>query len=241
MSQTKPTALVLGASRGIGAAVATRFLAEGYSVAGSSRTGDVPEGVTPIVGDILGEDGRADKDSIAAIVREAEERLGGINTAVYCIGITKDGLLLRMPEEDMRQVLEVNLMAPMLLAQALLRPMVRRKDGSIVFVSSMSARFGVPGQTNYTASKAGLEGFTRSFAKEWASRGIRANAVAPGPTQTDMFNALTDDQKEVLLADTAVKRAATPEEIAEVVFHTSQHTFQTGSVVPVSGGGGYGY
>lgn len=235
------TALVVGASRGIGAAVARRLVAAGYSVVGSSRNGEVPSGVIPIKADVLDRTGRASEEAIKQLVADATERLGQIDVAVWAAGITRDGLLMRMPEADLRVVLETNLLAPMLWAKALLKPMVRQRRGSIVFITSMSARFGVPGQTNYTASKAGLEGFIRSFAKEWAIRGIRANGVAPGPTETDMYDALSDDQKSALLADTPAGRPATPDEIAEVVVHTAEHTYQSGSVVPVSGGGGYGY
>ncbi len=202
----------------------------------------MPDGALAITTDLLSPEGTADGESIKKVVETATELLGGaISHAVFNAGITRDNLLLRMREEDIRAVLETNLVAPMLFAQAMLRPMLKQKGGSLTFVTSMSARFGVPGQTNYTAAKAGLEGFVRSFSKEWIGRKIRANAVAPGPTDTAMYDALNDEQKAALLKDTPIGRPATPAEIADVVFGVSQFTYLSGASVPVSGGGGYGY
>lgn len=232
----------MGASRGIGAAITEKFLSEGFTVAATTRSGEVPDGALAITTDLLSPEGTADGESIKKVVETATELLGGaISHAVFNAGITRDNLLLRMREEDIRAVLETNLVAPMLFAQAMLRPMLKQKGGSLTFVTSMSARFGVPGQTNYTAAKAGLEGFVRSFSKEWIGRKIRANAVAPGPTDTAMYDALNDEQKAALLKDTPIGRPATPAEIADVVFGVSQFTYLSGASVPVSGGGGYGY
>lgn len=241
LSQDVKTALVIGASRGIGAAVAQNFLAAGYKVAGTHRGSGVPEGVIPILSDVISDDGTADEARIRDTVAEAAAALGVIDTAVYNAGITRDGLLMRMSRQDIEIVLQTNLVAPMLFTQALLMPMMRNKGGSIVLISSVSARYGVKGQTNYTAAKAGLEGFMRSAAKEYGAKGIRINAVAPGVTKTDMFGALSEEEQNAMAAETTLGRIALPEEIASVVRATSEHTYMLGNTVPVSGGAGYGY
>jgi 3-oxoacyl-[acyl-carrier protein] reductase len=129
----------------------------------------------------------------------------------------------------------------MLAVKSALKGMLRAKSGSIVLVSSISARLGVAGQTNYTASKAALEGFARSFAREYASRGIRINIVAPGPTDTDMVAELNNEQRLAMAASVPLGRLAKPEEIAHVVYWVSQSTFMTGTTVPVAGGLELGY
>lgn len=241
MDQDLRTVFIVGASRGIGAAIAREFLSAGYKVAGTHRGSGVPEGVIPIEADVISAEGMADGEAIKQAVADAIAALGHIDTAVYNAGITRDGLLMRMPREDIEIVLQTNLIAPMLFTQALLMPMMRKKSGSIVMISSVSARYGVKGQTNYTAAKSGLEGFVRSAAKEYGAKGIRINAVAPGATKTDMLGALSEDEQKAMASETAIGRVATPEEIAAVVRSTSEHTYMLGNTVPVSGGAGYGY
>lgn len=227
---TPQSVLVFGASRGIGAAIATEFVARGHHVTGTHRGTGVPAGVVGVQADIT------DNDQIRAAFDTAAEIHGPVDVLVVASGITRDDLLLRMGEDKIREVLDTNLIGPMLAAKAALKPMMKKRAGSIVLVSSLSARYGVPGQTNYTASKAGLEGFARSYAREYASRGIRINLVSPGATDTDMMADVSPEMKDTMLAAVPMGRFAKTEEVADVVYWVSQSTFMTGATVPVSGG-----
>lgn len=224
------TVLVIGASRGIGAATARRFLVEGYLVAGTHRgDGAVPEGVIPIELDLR------DEVSIQDGFAKALDGLGRLDVLVVTAGITKDALLMRTSQEDLLEVLRVNTVGPILAAKAALKPMLKQRSGSIVLVSSMSVKYGVAGQTTYTASKGALEAFTRSLAREYATRGIRANAVAPGTTDTDMVAAMPEEARAAMLADVPMGRLAAPEEIAEAILRTSELTYMSGATVQVGG------
>ena len=227
--------VVIGASRGIGAAIATKFIQEGHKVVGTHRGSGVPDRVRGVVADIT------DTGQIENALAIAAKEHGPIDILVVSSGITRDDLLMRMSEEKIREVMDTNAIAPMLAVKSVLKPMLRAKAGSIVLVSSISARLGVAGQANYTASKAALEGFARSFAREYASRGIRINIVAPGPTDTDMIAGLNDDQRQVMAAGVPLGRLGKVEEIADVVYWVSQSTFMTGTTVPVAGGLELGY
>lgn len=234
-NEVPQSVVVVGASRGIGAAIATKFSHEGHNVVGTHRGSGVPDGVVGVLADIT------ETTQVENALSFAAEEHGPIDVLVISSGITRDDLLMRMSEEKIREVMDTNAIAPMLAVKSVLKPMLRAKAGSIVLVSSISARFGVPGQTNYTASKAALEGFARSFAREYASRGIRINIVAPGPTDTDMIAALNDDQKQAMAAGVPLGRLGKVEEIANVVYWVSQSTFMTGTTVPVAGGLELGY
>jgi NAD(P)-dependent dehydrogenase (short-subunit alcohol dehydrogenase family) len=227
--------VVIGASRGIGAAIATKFIQEGHKVVGTHRGSGAPDRVRGVVADIT------DTGQIENALAIAAKEHGPIDILVVSSGITRDDLLMRMSEEKIREVMDTNAIAPMLAVKSVLKPMLRAKAGSIVLVSSISARLGVAGQANYTASKAALEGFARSFAREYASRGIRINIVAPGPTDTDMIAGLNDDQRQVMAAGVPLGRLGKVEEIADVVYWVSQSTFMTGTTVPVAGGLELGY
>lgn len=222
--------LIFGASRGIGAAAAELFHERGHRVAGTHRGSGVPTGVSPIEADIT------NSDSITAAFKAAEEINGPVETLIIASGITKDRLLMRMSEEDLRAVFETNAFGPMLAAKAALRPMLKNRRGSMVFVSSMSAKYGVPGQTNYTASKGAIEAFARSLAREHAAQGIRVNVVAPGATDTDMMAAVPDAERSAMLAQVPMGRLGSASEVAQVIFDVSQATFMTGATVPVAGG-----
>lgn len=231
MGKMEPTALVIGATRGIGAATARLLVEKGYKTAGTHRgTGAVPDGVVPIEMDIRSE------ESIKAGFAAALESLGRLDVLVVSSGITRDGLLLRVSEEDLLEVLRVNTVGPILAAKAALKPMTRQKSGSIVLLSSMSVKYGVAGQTTYTASKGAIEAFGRSMAREWATRGIRVNVVAPGTTDTDMVAAMSEDDRAHMMADVPMGRLATPAEIADAIVHTAESTYMSGSTVSVSGG-----
>lgn len=234
-SMSQPTALVIGASGGIGAAVTRRFIENGYAVSGTTRNSEIPEGANRLIVDV------ADRKSIEQAVRDHLSAYESLDTLVYCAGITRDNILLRMSDSDIHDVLDINLVAPMQAVRAALKPMLRQGGGSIVLISSMSARYGVVGQSNYTASKAGLESFARSEGKAWAAKKIRINTVAPGPTDTPMLNALDDATKASMIAEGPSGRAASPDEVARVVFDVSEWTAVSGATIPISGGGGYGY
>lgn len=234
-SESPQSVVVIGASRGIGAAIATEFAQRGHNVVGTHRGSGVPDGVVGVEADIT------DTGQIAKALDTAAAKHGPVDVLVIASGITRDDLLLRMSEAKMREVMETNAIAPMLAVKSALKPMLKAKHGSIVLVSSVSARLGVAGQTNYTASKAALEGFARSFAREYAARGVRINVVAPGPTDTDMIAALNDEQKKAMSDGVPLGRLAKPEEIASVVYWVSQSTFMTGATVPVAGGLELGY
>jgi 3-oxoacyl-[acyl-carrier protein] reductase len=230
-TDTKKTALIIGATRGIGAATARRFLAEGYTVAGTHRgNGSVPDGVHPVELDIT------EEASIAAGFKAALEYLGSLDTLVVASGITKDGLLMRASEADILDVLRTNTVGPILAAKAALKPMLRQKNGSIILMSSMSVKYGVAGQTTYTASKGAIEAFVRSMAREYSGRGIRVTAVAPGTTDTDMVAAMTDDERAQMMTEVPMNRLAQPEEIADAIFHVAENPYMSGSTVQVSGG-----
>jgi len=226
----KKTALVVGATRGIGAATASRFLTEGYLVAGTHRGSGVPDGVMGLNVDIR------DADAVQEAVKTATTELGRLDTMVVSAGITRDSLLMRMSADDLREVMETNAIGPMLACKAALRPMLKQRSGSIVLVSSMSVKYGVPGQTNYTASKGAIEAFARSLAREHGKQGLRVNVVAPGATDTDMMSAVPDEEREHMLEGIPMGRLGTVTEVADAIFHTSESTYMSGAVVSVGGG-----
>ena len=230
----KSSVLVIGASRGIGWAVAERFVRDGHQVAATHRDGGTPPGTLPLEADVT--DTAAVENALAA----AAETHGPVDTLVVCSGIHDDKLLLRMTDESISTVFEVNTFGPMRAVRAALKGMLRAKRGSIVLVSSVAGRAGHAGQTNYAASKAALDGFSRSFAREYATRGIRINVVAPGPTDTDMVRDLTDEQRRFMRSQIPMDREGRPDEIADVVYWVSRSTFMTGATVPVGGGSGMG-
>lgn len=224
------TVLVIGASRGIGAATASRFLAEGYLVAGTHRGSGVPEGVIGLKVDIR------NADAIQDAVKTATKELSRLDTLIVTAGITRDSLLMRMSADDLREVMETNAIGPMLACKAALRPMLKQRSGSIVLVSSMSVKYGVPGQTNYTASKGAIEAFARSLAREHGKQGLRVNVVAPGATDTDMMSAMPDEERAHMLEGIPMGRLGTVTEVAEAILHTSESTYMSAAVVSVGGG-----
>ena len=227
-------ALVTGGNRGIGLATARRLHAAGHAVAITSRSGDGPdaEGLTVVKCDVT------DGDSVDAAVDEVEDTLGPVEILVSNAGITKDGLVLRMGDDDFTSVLDTNLAGGFRVARRVVKGMMRGRWGRMVFVSSVVGLGGQAGQANYAASKAGLTGLARSLAKEFASRNITVNVVAPGPIDTDMLAALTDEQREAMLGMVPVGRLGRPDEIAAAIeFLASEDAgYVTGTVLPVDGG-----
>ncbi len=180
----------------------------------------------------------ADKASVDAAVAQIIEKWGSIDVLVNNAGITRDGLLMKMSEDDWDRVIAVNLKSVYNLCQALVRPMVRARSGKIINISSVVGLIGNAGQTNYAAAKAGMIGFTQSLAKELASRGICVNCIAPGFIQTAMTEGLTDVQKENLLKQIPMGRLGQPQEIAEAALFLacSMSNYITGQVLTVDGG-----
>ncbi len=234
-------ALVTGASGGIGAEVATALHAQGATVVLHGTRASKLEALRAELGErtFVVTANLANRDDVADLVESASEAAGGpLNILVNNAGITRDGLLMRMKNDDWDDVLEVNLTASMILCRAAIRAMMKARSGRIISVSSVVGVTGNPGQTNYAASKAGIIGFSKSLAAEVASRGITVNVVAPGFITTPMTDVLDDGQKMALLTRVPAGRLGTAAEIAaSVVFLASDEaSYITGTTMHVNGG-----
>jgi 3-oxoacyl-[acyl-carrier protein] reductase len=235
--------LVTGASRGIGRAVAGTLADQGAVVVLAAR--DTAR-LDAAVGEITAAGGRAealaidvaDRASVEAALKRVLDAHGRIDGLVNNAGVTRDNLVLRMKDEDWQAVLSTNLTGVFLCTQAALRPMIKQRSGRIVNMTSVVGLIGNAGQANYAASKAGVVGFTKSVAREVASRGITVNAVAPGFVETDMTAAMTDKAKETVIAAIPMGRVGRPEDIAgAVAFLVSDAAaYLTGQVLGVDGG-----
>lgn len=224
--------IVTGASRGIGAAVAQHFVDLGDAVVAFSRSGEAPAGCARAVAVDV-----ADSSAVNDATKAAVEEFGPVAVAVANAGITRDGLTLRMSDEQWHDVIRTNLDGAFFTARAALASMVRARAGSLVFIGSVSPFMGVPGQANYGAAKAGLVGLARSLAKEVASRAITVNVVAPGLIDTDMTSEL-GAAREAMSAMIPLGHAGQPSDIAGVVgFLAGNHArYITGAVLVVDGG-----
>lgn len=242
MAETK-TALVTGASRGIGAAIADKLGRAGYTVIGtatsSAGAAQIDERLSA-----AGVRGRGmvlnvtDADSVAQLIEAVTKEFGTITVLVNNAGITKDNLLMRMSDDEWFDVINTNLSAVYRLSKACLRGMLKARWGRIINISSIVGAMGNAGQTNYSATKAGVMGFTRSLAKEIGSRNITVNAVAPGFIDTDMTRALPQEQRDALTAGIALARLGQPDEIASVVefLCSDGAAYITGETIHVNGG-----
>ncbi len=235
------TALVTGASGGIGGAIATALHAQGAHVILTGTREEALKALADTLGDrcTVVTANLADPDAAAALLKDAEAAAGaGIEILVNNAGITRDGLLMRMKDEDWATVIDVNLTSGMRLARAALRGMMKKRWGRIIGVSSIVGATGNPGQTNYAASKAGMIGFSKSLAAEVASRGITVNVVAPGFIATAMTDALDDGQKEGLLGAVPMGRLGSSEDIAGAVAYlaSEEAAYVTGATLHVNGG-----
>ena len=230
--------LVTGGSRGIGLACARRFQALGDRVAVTYNSSPPPDGLFGVKCDVTS------NDEVEAAFAAIEQHFGGtVEVVVSNAGVTRDGLLLRMGEDDFTSVVDANLTGAFRIVKRASRGMLKARSGRIVLVSSVVALLGSAGQANYAASKAGLVGFARSVARELGSRSITVNVVAPGPVATDMTAALGDDRLADLTAMVPLQRMAEPDEIAGVVafLASADAAYITGAVIPVDGGLGMGH
>ena len=237
-------ALVTGASRGIGKAIAIRLATEGVSVgvnynASEQEAAKVVDEIQSLGGKaIILKGSVADSLEVQSLIQAAEDELGGLDILVNNAGITKDNLIMRLPEEDWDQVIDTNLKGAFLCTKAALRSMVRQRSGRIINMSSVVAITGNAGQSNYTAAKAGLIGFTNTVAKEVASRGITVNAIAPGFIETQMVDAISSQLQQKILERIPLGYFGTPEDVAGVVaFLASEDArYVTGQVIGIDGG-----
>ncbi len=236
-------ALVTGAATGIGAACARALARQGATVACASLPTDPTQAV---VDDITANGGRAvvkplnvtDPEWCQRVVEEVVAEFGGLHVLLNNAGITDDGLFMRMKPESWRKVLAVNLDGAYNVTQPAVKVMVKQREGRIVSISSVIGLMGNAGQANYAASKAGIIGLTKSLARELGSRNINVNAIAPGYIQTPMTEKLNEEQRKALMANLAIPRLGTPEDIAAVVLFLvgPAGSYITGEVVNVSGG-----
>lgn len=226
-------ALVTGANRGIGLAIAQKLFDDGFTVVGTHRTSKPSGGKFHSVHcDIT------IPESIETTFSLIEQEHGPVQVLVANAGITKDNLLPRMSEEDFTSVIDANLTSAYRLTKRAIKPMMKQKWGRIILLSSVVASAGQAGQANYAASKAGLVGFGRSLAKEFATRNITTNIVAPGPIMTDMISSLSDKQQESIRNSVPLRRFGETSEIAATVsFLASKDAgYITGAIIPVDGG-----
>ncbi len=234
---TVRSVLVTGGSRGIGRAIAERFLAGGHQVAATSRSGEAPAGVLGVQCDIT------DAGQVEAAFAQVEEAHGPVEVLVANAGITRDTLVLRMSEEDWQSVIDTNLTGSFRVAKRAVRPMIRNRFGRIIFISSVVGLLGSAGQVNYAASKSGLLGLARSLAREVGSRGVTANVVAPGFIETDMTAELSEDLVKTYRQQIPVGRLGRVDDVtAAVEFLAGDGAgYITGAQLPVDGGLGMGH
>lgn len=237
------TAIITGSGRGIGAAIAKRLAKDGFDIVInelSEQAGEQTAGECRALGvkasvyacDV------SDYAQCEEMVKKVKEEFGTIDVLVNNAGITRDGLLLRMSEENYDDVIRINQKSVFNMTKLVGAVMLRQKSGSIVNLASVAGLYGNPGQMNYSASKGAVISMTKTAAKELGSRGIRVNAVAPGFISTPMTDKLTDEQKNAILAQIAMKRYGTADEVANVVAFLcgEQSSYVTGQIVEISGG-----
>ncbi len=233
-------ALVTGASRGIGRAIAELLVERGATVIGTATS----EAGAAAISEYLGENGKGlalnvtDVESIEATLKTINDEFGVIDILVNNAGITRDNLLMRMKDDEWNDIIDTNLTPIFRMSKAVLRGMMKKRAGRIINVGSVVGTMGNAGQTNYAAAKAGVIGFTKSMAREVASRGVTVNTVAPGFIETDMTKALNDEQRAVTLANVPAGRLGDPREIASAVafLASPEAAYITGETLHVNGG-----
>ncbi|NBU31802.1 MAG: SDR family oxidoreductase [Actinobacteria bacterium] len=229
--------LITGGNRGIGKSIAEKFVANGDTVVVTSRTGEPIAGLNVVKCDV------ADSASVDAAFDLIEQTWGPVAVAVANAGITRDGLIMRMSDDDINDVLNTNLVGAIRVARRAARAMMKARSGRIILMSSVVGLMGSAGQVNYAASKAGLVGAARSLARELGSRGITCNVIAPGFVDTDMTADLSEDRKNEILTNVPLGRYASPAEVADAVAFLASDAagYITGAVIPVDGGLGMGH
>jgi len=234
---TDRVVLVTGGNRGIGRAIAERFVADGYKVAVTARSGEGPAGTLTVRADVT------DAAAIDAAFTEVEAKLGPVEIVVANAGITKDTLLLRMTEDDFDSVVATNLGGTFRVVKRASKGMLRARWGRVILISSVVGLYGSAGQINYAASKSALVGFARSLTRELGARGITTNVVAPGFIETDMTSALPEDTQAEYKKNIPAGRFATADEVAGVVtwIASDDAAYISGAVIPVDGGLGMGH
>jgi 3-oxoacyl-[acyl-carrier protein] reductase len=233
-------ALVTGASRGIGRAIAERLAADGATVIGTATSENGAQSISDYLqgkgeGKVLDV---AIPDSIQALLTEITEKHGAVDILVNNAGITRDNLLMRMKDDEWQSIMDTNLTSIFKMSKAVLRGMMKKRKGRIINIGSVVGSTGNAGQANYAAAKAGVIGFSKSMAREVASRGITINVVSPGFIDTDMTKSLTDEQKESIFKDIPANRLGDPKEIAATVgfLASDDAAYITGETIHVNGG-----
>lgn len=240
MSLEGEIALVTGASRGIGKAIATKLAAEGATVIGTATS----EGGAASIGEYLGAQGTGmvldvtNADSVSEVLGAIEEQYGPISILINNAGITRDNLMMRLKDDDWDAIINTNLTSVFKISKACLRNMMKARKGRIITIGSVVGSTGNPGQVNYAAAKAGLIGFSKSLAREVGSRGITVNTVAPGFIDTDMTRALSDEQRDALKGQIPLSRLGDPDDIANAVafLASPSASYITGETLHVNGG-----
>ena len=230
-------ALVTGGNRGIGLAIAHSLKAAGHDVVVTYRSGTPPQGFKSVLMDVTS------TESVDAGFASIEEQWGTPEIIVANAGITKDGLVMRMSDEDFESVIDANLTGAFRVARRATKGLLKLKRGRLIFVGSVVGAVGSAGQVNYSSSKAGLVGMARSFARELGSRGITANVIAPGFVETDMTATLDEKRRGEIVGSVPLGRFCTAEEIADVVtfIASPQASYISGALIPVDGGLGMGH
>ncbi|SER15019.1 3-oxoacyl-[acyl-carrier-protein] reductase [Rosenbergiella nectarea] len=233
-------ALVTGASRGIGRAIAEKLVAGGATVIGTATSDNGAEAISAYLGDkgkglVLNV---TDAASIDTVLQQIRAEFGEIDILVNNAGVTRDNLLMRMKDDEWQDILDTNLTSVFRLSKAVLRAMMKKRIGRIITIGSVVGTMGNAGQANYAAAKAGLIGFSKSLAREVASRGITVNVVAPGFIETDMTRALNEEQRSGILAEVPAARLGEPQEIANAVafLASDEASYITGETLHVNGG-----
>ena len=235
--ENSPLALVTGGNRGIGLAIAHSLAKAGHRVVVTYRTGDVPAGFLAVKMDVTS------TESVEAAFAEIESEWGTPEIIVANAGMTKDGLVLRMSDGDFEDVVDTNLTGAFRVARRATKGLLKIKRGRLIFIGSVVGGVGAAGQVNYSASKAGLLGMARSFARELGSRGITSNVIAPGFVETEMTATLDDKRREEIAKSVPLGRFCTSDEIADVVrfIASKESSYITGALIPVDGGLGMGH
>ena len=235
--QEKSIALVTGGNRGIGLVIAQSLQADGHHVVVTYRSGSAPEGFSAVQMDVTS------SESVDAAFAQIESQWGQPEIIVANAGITKDGLVMRMSDEDFESVINANLTGAFRVARRATKGLLKLKRGRLIFIGSVVGGVGAAGQVNYSASKSGLLGMARSFARELGSRGITANVIAPGFVETDMTAALDEKRRSEIAASVPLGRFCSADEIAKVVsfIASPESAYITGALIPVDGGLGMGH